>query len=451
MTDNTHDLIVIGSGTAASVTASACREAGWSVVVIDHQPFGGTCALRGCDPKKILVAAAEVMDGAQRMGEKAVITGDAQIQWPALQRFKRAFTDPVPQHSEAGFARQGIEAVHGRARFSGRNSVTVEDRTLTAPHIVIAAGAEPVQLPIEGFEHLSTSDDFLALTQLPQRLVLVGGGFVGFEFAHIAARAGVHVTLINRSDHPLPGFDPDLVGALIERTRAVGVDVRLGYTVKAVRQHSEGVTVETEGPDGPTHFEAGLAVHSGGRAPALEALNLDAAGIAHAKGRLSLDSTFRSITNPAIYAAGDAAGGPLPLTPVAALEARAVVSHLLGKPSTPVDYTAIPRAVFTLPPLARVGLLESEAREQGLAFQVKHESVADWYTARRVNESTYAFKVLVEDNTGRILGAHLIGPDAAEVINLFALAMQNGITADAIRHTTFCYPTAASDIEYMLP
>lgn len=451
MTDHTHDLIVIGTGTAASVTASACREAGWSVVVIDHRPFGGTCALRGCDPKKMLVAAAEVIDGAQRMSEKEVINGDLSIDWPALQRFKRSFTDPVPARSEQNYAAQGIETVHGMARFSGHNSVAVEGRTLTAPHILIATGAEPVKLPIEGFEHLSTSTDFLDLEQLPPRIVLVGGGFVGFEFAHIAARAGAQVTLINRGDQPLSGFDPDLVTLLIERTRALGVDVRLGYTAKAIRKNGASFSVETEGPDGTVHFEAELAVNSGGRAPALEALDLDAAGIDHAKGRLKLDAHFCSVSNPAVYAAGDAAGGPLPLTPVAALEARVVVSQLLGKPATPVDYANIPSVVFTLPPLARVGLQEAEAREQGLAFSVKHESVPDWYTARRVNESTYAFKVLVEDKTGRILGAHLIGPDAAEVINLFALAMRNGLTADAIRHTTFCYPTAASDIEYMLP
>ena len=451
MTDHTHDLIVIGTGTAASVTASACRAAGWSVVVIDHRPFGGTCALRGCDPKKILVAATEVIDGAQRMGEKEVISGDPSIDWPALQRFKRAFTDPVPARSEENYATQGIEAVHGLARFTGHNSVAVEGRTLTAPHILIATGAEPVKLPIEGFELLSTSTDFLDLEQLPPRIVLVGGGFVGFEFAHIAARAGAQVTLINRGDQPLSGFDPDLVKLLIERTRALGIDVRLGYTAKAIRKNGTSFSVETEGPDGTVHFEAEYAVNSGGRAPALEALDLDAAGIDHAKGRLKLDAHFCSVSNPAVYAAGDAAGGPLPLTPVAALEAHVVVSQLLGKPATPVDYANIPSVVFTLPPLARVGLQEAEAREQGLAFSVKHESVPDWYTARRVNESTYAFKVLVEDTTGRILGAHLIGPDAAEVINLFALAMRNGLTTDAIRHTTFCYPTAASDIEYMLP
>lgn len=451
MKTNTYDLIVIGTGTAATVTAMGCRKAGWSVAVIDHQPFGGTCALRGCDPKKMLIAATEVIDGFERMGGIDTVKGEVRIDWAALQRHKRSFTDPVPGKREQAYVKQGIDAFHGRARFSGRDTVVVDGKTLTARHIVIAAGAEPAKLPIEGAEHLALSDAFLELESLPRRIVLVGGGYIGFEFAHIAARAGASVTVLNRGPRALTGFDPDLVALLVERTRTLGVDVRLGHEVKAVRKRGNGFEVEAQGPDGRIVIETDLAVHSGGRAPALEALNLDAAGIAHEKGRLTLDAHFRSTSNPAVYAAGDAASGPLPLTPVAALEAHAVVDHLLGKPGATVDYTGIPSAVFTLPALARVGLLEAEAKEQGLHFKVKHESVPGWFTARRVNEPCYGYKVLVEDGSGRILGAHLVGPDASEVINLFGFAMRSGLTADAIRHATFTYPTAASDIESMLP
>jgi len=451
MNGNTLDLIVIGTGTAASVTAFGCHKAGWSVAVVDHQPFGGTCALRGCDPKKMLIAATEVIDSFERMGGIDTVRGEVRIDWAALQRHKRSFTDPVPGKREQAYAKQGIDAYHGRAQFSGRDTVVVNGKTLKARHIVIAAGAEPVRLPIKGAEHLALSDDFLNLESLPRRIVLVGGGYIGFEFAHIAVRAGAEVTILNRGPRPLTGFDPDLVELLVERTRALGVDVRLGHEVKAVRQHGVGFEVEAQGPDGRVVIAADLAIHSGGRAPALEALHLDAADIAHDKGKLKLDKHFRSPSNPAIYAAGDAAGGPLPLTPVAALEAHAVIDNLLENKGATVDYTGIPSAVFTLPTLARVGLLEAEAQAQELAFQVKHESVPGWFTARRVNEPCYGYKVLVEEGSGRILGAHLIGPDASEVINLFGFAMRSGLTADAIRHATFTYPTAASDIESMLP
>ncbi|TAM24174.1 MAG: NAD(P)/FAD-dependent oxidoreductase [Candidimonas sp.] len=451
MTNIKHDLIVIGSGTAANVTAFNCRKAGWSVAVIDHRPFGGTCALRGCDPKKMLIAATEVVDGFARMGAIGTVQGGVHIDWAALQRHKRSFTDPVPEKREHAYARDGIDAYHGRARFTGSNTVAVGDTTLTARHIVIAVGAEPARLPIEGADHLALSDDFLELEALPRRIVLVGGGYIGFEFAHIAARAGAKVTVLNRSTRPLAGFDPDLVALLLERTRALGVDVRLDHEVKAVRKRGDAFEVEAQHADGRVTMVADLVIHSGGRAPALEALNLDAAGIAHEHGKLRLDAHLHSTTNPAVYAAGDAAGGPLPLTPVAALEAHAVVDNLLGTRAATVDYTGIPSAVFTLPTLARVGLLEAEAKAQGLRYKVAHASVPGWFTARRVNELCYGYKVLVEEGSERILGAHLIGPDAAEVINLFGFAMRSGLSADAIRHATFAYPTAASDIESMLP
>lgn len=452
MLERDFDLIVIGTGTAASVTAMACRKAGWSVAVIDHRPFGGTCVLRGCDPKKVLVGAAEVMDGLRRMGEKGVIAGEAHINWPALQRFKRSFTGPVPAQREQAFTRRGIEAFHGRARFTGRNTVSVaEQGELHARHIVIATGAEPVHLPIEGFDHLALSEDFLALETLPRRLILVGGGYIGFEFAHIAARAGAQVTILNRGEQPLGRFDPDLVALLVERTRALGVDVRLGHTVKAVRRNGEEFSVQADGPSGAVNLSADLVVHSAGRIPALAELDLDAAGIEHEQGRLTLDEHLRSRSNPAVYAAGDASGGRLPLTPVAALEAHTVVRSLLGEPGAPVSYTGIPSVVFTLPPLARVGLLEAEARAQGPRFRVKHQSVPGWYTARRVNEPAYAFKVLVEEGSDRLLGAHLLGPEASEVINLFGFAMGSGLTATALRNARFAYPSAASDLESMLP
>ena len=451
MTLHTYDLIVIGTGTAATVTAMGCRKAGWSVAIIDHLPFGGTCALRGCDPKKMLIAAAEVIDGFGRMGGIDTVKGELHIDWAALQRHKRSFTDPVPGKREQTYAKAGIDAYHGRARFTGRDTVLVEGKTLKARHIVIAAGAEAVTLPIEGVEHLALSDEFLNLESLPKRIVLVGGGYIGFEFAHIAARAGSSVTVLNRGPQALTGFDPDLVTLLVERTRALGVDVHLRHQVKAVRKCSDGFEVDARGPDGLVMLQADLVVHSGGRAPALDALDLDAAGIAHDKGRLTLDKTFRSTSNPMVYAAGDAAGGPLPLTLVAALEAHAVVANLLENKGATVDYTGIPSAVFTLPPLARVGLLEAQAHAQGLRFRVKHESVPGWFTARRVNEPCYGFKVLVEEGSERILGAHLIGPEASEVINLFGFAMRNGLTAAAVKHATFAYPSAASDIASMLP
>jgi len=446
-----YDLIVIGTGTAATVTATRCRAAGWQVAVVDHLPFGGTCALRGCDPKKMLVAAAEVIDGVSRMDQVDVVRGEPTIDWAALQRFKRAFTDPVPANREQMYQKQGIATYHGKARFSGPNRIVVADETLEAKHIVIAAGAEPAPLPIDGAEHLTLSDAFLELESLPKRLVLVGGGFIGFEFAHVAARAGAQVVILNRGSRPLRGFEPELVDALVRRSEGIGIEVRCGHDVKSISRDNAGYTVHATGPDGEVTFEADSVVHSGGRVPAVADLDLETANVEHEKFRIKRSEYLQSVSNPAVYIAGDAGAPPLPLTPIAALEDGAVASNLLEGNRQSVDYTGIPTAVFSVPALARVGLLEAEAQARGLDYRVKHESVPDWYSARRVNESCYAFKVLVEEGSERVLGAHVVGPDAVEIVNLFGLAMRTGLKAPDLSYATFAYPTGASDLESMLP
>lgn len=446
-----YDLIAIGTGTAAAVTANTCRRAGWTVAVVDNLPYGGTCALRGCDPKKMLVAAAEAMDAAARMQDKNVITGAINIDWSALQQFKRSFTDPVPEKREQGFAEKGIDTYHGKARFTGPTQIAIDDVTIDARFIVIAAGAEPAHLPIDGVEHLSRSDQFLELKQLPRRIIFVGGGFIGFEFAHIAARAGADVTILNRGPFPLERFDPDLVQVLVKRTQMLGVTVATEHEAVAVSEHNGTYTVLARTPNGEREFVADLVVHSGGRVPAIVDLDLPTANVALDGHVIALSEYLQSTSNPAIYAAGDAAGTRSPLTPVAALEGKAVAANVLEGNHATVDYAGIPTAVFSIPPLARVGLLEEEARQQNLAFSVKHQEVPHWYTARRVNEPCYAFKTLVEEDTDRVLGAHIVGPEAAEVINLFGLAMRSGLTAADLKYATFAYPTAASDLESMLP
>lgn len=449
--DSKYDLVVIGTGTAASVVAHTCRAQGWTVAVIDHQPFGGTCAVRGCDPKKVLVAAAEAMDAVERMREKGIVSGKLDFDWETLQGFKRTFTDPVPPNSETSFRDKGIDAYHGKAHFTAPDRVQIGDHVLSARYLVIAAGAEPVKLPIRGAEYLIDSTRFLELEKLPDRIIFVGGGFIGFEFAHVVARAGATATILNRGPHPLNRFDPDLVKLLVERTRSLGVEVLTGHTLSAIETRGDGYAVHAKTSTGEREFVADLVVHSAGRAPALAELHLEAAEVAYDGTEIKLNKYLQSVSNPTVYAAGDAANTGFPLTPVAAMEGRAVAANLLKNNHKTVNYTGIPSAVFTVPALARVGLLEEEARKLNLKYRVKYESVPDWYTARRLNEPSYAHKVLVEEKTDRLLGAHLLGPDAAEVANIFALAIRSGLGVPELENAKFVYPTAASDIGYMLP
>jgi glutathione reductase (NADPH) len=193
-----------------------------------------------------------------------------------------------------------------------------------------------------------------------------------------------------------------------------------------------------------------LVVHAAGRAPDLDALDLTAADVVAEKGRLKLNEFLQSVSNPKVYAAGDAASSGPPLTPVSSHDGKVIAGNLLDGNSHKPDYRGVPSVAFTIPPIAAVGLSEAEAKGKGLKFRINSEKVSDWYTARRLNESVYGFKTLVDPDTGRILGAHLVGPHAEDVINLFGLAIRHGLTAEDMKTTMFAYPTGASDIGDML-
>lgn len=445
-----YDLIAIGTGTAGTTVATKCRAAGWNVAIVDYQPFGGTCALRGCDPKKVLVGAAEVIDWAHRMQGKGISRQDLHIDWGALMAFKRSFTDPVPSRIENSLEKQGIDVFHGRARFRGPSSLEVEGQLLEARHFLIATGAKPMRLGIPGEEHLITSDGFLELEELPQRIVVVGGGFIAFEFAHIAARAGAKVTVLEQLPRFLRPFDPDLVDWLVDKSRQIGIDLHAGTSVAAVEKDGVSYKVRTSTGEKQEIFEADLVVHAAGRVPDVDGLDLEIAGVELERGRLKLNEFLQSVSNPAVYAAGDAALMGPPLTPVAAHDAHSVAANLLKGNQRRPDYQGVPSVVFTVPPLAAVGLQEEAARQQGLKFRVQHRKTSGWYTARRVNEDCSGYKILIEEGSERILGAHLIGPHAEEVINVFALAIRANLSAKDLKTVIWSYPTATSDVSYML-
>jgi glutathione reductase (NADPH) len=440
---------VIGTGTAAQVAAERVRKAGRSVAVIDHRPFGGTCALRGCDPKKMLVGGAEAVDFARRMRHHGV-AGDLHIDWKELIAFKRTFTDPVPATREEDFAKLGIAAYHGLAHFTGPDRVAVDGRMLQGRHILIASGARPIALEFPGAEHLIASDAFMELEHLPARIVMVGGGYIAAEFSHIAARAGAKVTVLQRPARMLPLFDADVVGWLMEKFAEIGVDVRTGNTVRAIERQGDLYRVHAQTLQGEAVVDAELVIHAAGRVPDIGELNLGVGNVAVADGRLQLNDFLQSVSNPIVYAAGDAAAKGPPLTPVSSHDGKVVATNILEGNRHKPDYRGVPSVAFTLPPIAAVGLSESAARAQAPKLLVNSAKVPGWYTAQRVRESVYGYKTLVEEDSGRILGAHLVGPHADEVINLFAFAIRHNLTANDMKNTIFSYPTGASDIGYML-
>jgi glutathione reductase (NADPH) len=397
----------------------------------------------------MLISGAEAIDAEARMKGHG-IAGEIRIDWRELMRFKRSFTDPVPGNRERDFSAKGIDSFHGLVRFAAEDIVVAEGRELSAKHFLIAAGARPTRLNIPGEEHAITSEQFLELDGLPARVALVGGGYIAAEFSHVAARAGAAVTIFQRAERMLPVFDPDLVAWLGKKFGELGIEVRTRTTVERIDKKGDAFVVLASTNGRHCEVEADLVVKAAGREPDLEALDLPAGRIASNGGRLKLNEFLQSVSNPRVYAAGDAAGSGPPLTPVSSHDGRVVAQNLLEGNKHKPDYKGVPSVAFTLPPIAAVGLSEAEARAKGIRCKIRSEFVPGWYSARRLNESIYGFKTLVEEDSDRILGAHLVGPHAEEVINLFGLAIRHGLRARDVKSTIFAYPTGASDIGYML-
>lgn len=445
---NTLDLIVIGAGMAGINAAKKCSKAGWSVAIVDELPYGGTCALRGCDPKKMLRAGAEAVEAAQRLDGKGV-AGEVRIDWPALMKHKESFTDPVPESMEGGLSDAGVLCLRGRVRFIAENRIAIDGNGEFAfRHALIATGAKPRPLDFPGAEQLIDSTDFLNLAELPRRIVFVGGGYVSFEFAHIAARAGAQVTILDRGSQQLKIFDPDLVDMLLDRSRLAGIEIVTEAAIDRI-EGANGKHRVAYQKAGETHIaEADLVVHGAGRVPAIDQLDFTAAGIEIENGGVKVTPWLQSPSNSRVFAAGDAAASAgKPLTPVAVFEGKIAASNMLKDKRTAPDYIGVPSVVFTIPELARVGLLEEEARERG-EVDVSFTDTSSWFSQKRLGESHAGAKIIAGEG-GQILGAHMFGPDAAEFINIFSLAIKLGLTVKHVKSMPAAYPTGASDIGSM--
>jgi glutathione reductase (NADPH) len=439
-----YDVLVIGSGTAAQNVAPRCGEEGLRVAAVDRLPFGGTCAQRGCDPKKVLLAAAEAVSRARGLDGDGLI-GGPRIDWPALIARKRTFTAPVPERIEGWFRSTGVDVLHGDARLRDAHTVEVDGRVLEARDLAIAAGARPADLDIPGAEMVTTSAEFLELDELPPRVAFVGGGYVSFEFAWLAHAAGAEVTVLHRSAHVLKGFDPELADLLVARYRSLGIDVRTDSPVSGLVRRPDGLVVVT----GSGEVVADLVVHGAGRVAALDGLGLEDAGIESGPRGVHVDDHLRSVGDAHVWAAGDAADKGMPLTPVASKEGKVVAAGILGE-DVAYDGRAVPSVCFSDPPLAMVGMSVAEAAEHGDAVHVERADASEWFSQRRVGQTHGGMAILTDAASGRLLGGHLLGVNADEVVNVLALAIRHGLTASDLTAMTWSYPTSTSDLPYLL-
>jgi glutathione reductase (NADPH) len=449
--EKSFDLIVIGSGTAGLGAAMKCRKAGWEVAVVDERPFGGTCELRGCDPKKILVGAAELMDWNQRMAGKGVETS-GEINWPDLIAFKRTFTKNASENHEKSLKGAGISSLHGHAEFVGEKQIKVGELIYNARYILIATGAVPMPLGFRGAEHMIDSEQFMELEKLPNKIIFAGGGFIAFEFAHIVARTGAEVHIIEMQDRPLANFDPDIVMMLVEKSKKIGIQIHTGTSVDSVERLESGLVVHCMKKGVPEDLEGGLVIHGAGRVANVANLGLEVGKVEFTRKGIVVNDHLQSVSNPIVYAAGDAAASPgLPLTPFASLEGKLAATNMLKGNTAKTEYKVKPSVVFTVPKIGSVGLTEEQALEKGHSCRTINVDMSDWYTYTRTGDSYAMSKIIVDEKTDLILGAHFMGSCADELVNLLAVAIQFDLSSKNLKHMMFAYPAAASDIGYMLP
>ncbi len=453
-----YDLVTIGTGIAASPARKLAKE-GWKVALVDSRPPGGTCALRGCSPKKMLRTGAVTIDLLRRMEGNGITGSDAvRGNWQDLVKFKDSYTGPIPENNKKIYEKMGIDFFEGHASFEDQQTLRVtaaggEPVLLRARKFHLATGARPAELDFPGGELALSSDDFIHLPELPRRIVFIGGGFISMEFAHLAARYGSECTVVHPRERPLPAFDPDLVDMLKKVSEEeAGIRFVSDSRVCSITQKQGVYTVCTRKSSGAeSEIEADLVVHGAGRVPNLDGLNLEAAGVTHDKRGVKVNEYLQCTTNPEFYAAGDCADTGAPhLSLVASIEGRTVSHNILHCNRQTADYSSVSATVFTLPALASTGLSEAECERQGLDFEKKFGETKRWFTNRHLNEPAGAYKILLEKGTGRILGAHLLAHHCEEFVNLFAMAIQHRLTRRDLSTVLWAHPSAASDLARML-
>jgi glutathione reductase (NADPH) len=446
MADQGFDVVVLGGGVASQSIVYRLRDAGKSVAVVDAGALGGTCANTGCDAKKPYVNAAQrVLQSRAMVGHGLV--GEIQMDWKALVDFKRSFTDPVPDGTRNAMREAGIEVYEGEPRFTDPHTIQVNGESIRGEQIVIATGGKPRPLDLPGAEHVIDSDGFLELDELPPRVVFIGGGYISMEFAGVAAVAGAKVTVLQSGEYPLEIFDRDAVRVLLNSYNDLGIDVLTNRRAATVEVLPAAAGYRVTFADGAPPVEADLVVAAAGRVPSIGGLGLDAIGVEHGPRGVVVDNHLRCPAYGHLWAAGDVAdNGRAPLTPTASEDGRVVAHNLMNEAKRTQITTPIVSVAFTLPSIARVGLSEAEAAEACGPIEVVTGDMSRWKHYRQQGEKHAYFKLVFCQRRQTLQGAHLVGAECQEVINVMALAMGEACDRQTLIDTTFGYPTVAFNL-----
>ena len=449
------DAIIIGTGQGGKPLAGAFAKARWKTAIVEKADrVGGTCVVTGCTPTKTMVASARVAHLVRRAADYGVRTGPVDVDLRTVRQRKRDIVESWSSGSRKGMERhETLELLMGHARFSGPKEVTVEmhgggTRVLTADRIFINVGTRPAVPPIPGLDDADALDNasIMELGEVPAHLVVIGGGFIGLEFAQMFRRFGSRVTILERQPHCLPREDEDVADAIRELLGEDGIEVLCGSAVERVERSGKGEVVVTATRDGATRRVSGshLLVATG-RVPNSDTLDPDRAGL-EVNDRGFIVVNERLETNvPGIYALGDTNGGP-PFTHVSYDDFRILDTNLLKGGGATTSGRLVPYTLFIDPQLGRVGLTEREARKQGHDVRVAKLPMNRVARAMETDETRGFMKAVVDRGTGRILGAAILGIEGGEVAAVIQVAMMAGMPYTALRDGVFSHPTLSESL-----
>lgn len=448
MAEYDYDLFVIGAGSGGTRASRVAAAHGARVAVAEEYRVGGTCVIRGCVPKKLLIYGAhfaEDLKDARRFGWQ--VPSECEFSWGTLRDNVLAEVDRLNGAYKNTLESHGVEIIDQRAVVTGPNSVRLADGTeKTAERILVAVGAHPAIPSCPGHEHGITSNEAFHLDSIPKRVLIAGAGYIANEFAGIFHQFGAHVTLINRSKEILRGYDLTIRDRLLQISMMKGIDFRFDATFQGIEKQADGsLKVSMSGHD---PIEVDLVMFATGRVPNTYGLGLDSAGVELDEiGAIKVDEDNRS-TCPSIYAVGDVTNR-VQLTPVAIREGQAFSDTVYGNKPTRVDYDCIPAAVFSHPPMAGVGMTEAEARQKLGSVQVYTSDFRPMKNVLAGRDERALYKMVCEGVTGRVVGLHMIGPDVPEILQAAAVAVKAGLTKAQFDATVALHPTMSEELVLM--
>ena len=443
MSDYDFDLFVIGAGSGGTRASRMSAAYGAKVAVAEEYRVGGTCVIRGCVPKKLLIFGAhfaEDLKDARRFGWDVP---DCRFDWPTLRDNVLADVDRLNGLYTQGLENNGVEIILDRATVTGPHEVTLgSGRKVTAKTILIATGAHPHVPSFPGSEHGITSNEVFHLETLPKRVLIAGGGYIANEFAGIFNEFGSKVTLVNRTDVILRGYDAQVRDRLLQISMTKGIEFRFFAEFEKIEKQADGsLLVSMSGHD---PIEVDCVLFATGRVPNTKGLGLEEVGVELDKGAVKVDADNRS-TVDSIYAVGDVTNR-VQLTPVAIREGQAFADTLFGGKPHQVDYHCIPSAVFSHPPIAAVGMTEGEARNKLGSVKVYTSDFRAMKNVLAGRHERALYKMICDGVTGKVVGLHMIGPDAPEILQAAAVAVKAGLTKDAFDATVALHPTMAEEL-----